>query len=227
MRATGAEPSLYSVIFLITVVVLVGAIGYWTSRRSTSRYMGDPGVEANARLTSYAAVVLLLPLAAEVVTGARPGLQAHALLGFFLVPPVLLKLGSVGYRFARYYSRDPRYRAGGPPDLAMRLLGPVLVLLTVTLFATGIELWLFGFAFGNEWLIWHKASFVLWFLAMTVHVAAYARRAPALALADSRDRRNGAFERRSLVVGSLLFGVALVVTMLPFSSPFTLLPDVG
>src|SRR5213593_1969127 len=73
-----------------------------------------------------------------------------------------------------------RATAGGPPDLAMRLLAPVLVLLTVTLFATGIELWLFGFAFGNEWLIWHKASFVLWFLAMTVHVAAYARRAPAL-----------------------------------------------
>src|SRR5438309_8924201 len=84
--------------------------------------MGDPGVEANARLTGYAAVVLLLPLAAEVVTGARPGLLAHALLGFLLVPPVLLKLGSVGYRFARYYLGDPRYRAGGPPELVMRLL---------------------------------------------------------------------------------------------------------
>src|SRR5438105_15101109 len=196
MRATGAEPSLYSVIFLIPVVVLVAAIGYWASRRSTSRSIGDPGVEANARLTGYAAVVLLLPLAAEVITGARPGLLAHALLGFLLVPPVLLKLGSVGYRFARYYSGAASYRAGGPPELVMRILGPVLVLLTVALFATGIELWLFGFAFGNEWLTWHKASFVLWFLAMTVHVAAYAyaRRAPALALADSHDRLPGAFE---------------------------------
>jgi len=213
--------------FLIPVIVLVSAIGYWASRRSTSRHIGDPGVEANARLTGYVAVVLLLPLAAEVITGAQPGLLAHALLGFFLVPPVLLKLGSVGYRFAGYYLGDPRYRAGGPPDLAMRLLGPVLVLLTVTLFATGIELWLFGFAFGNEWLAWHKASFVLWFLAMTAHVAAYARRAPALASADSRDRLDGVFARRSLVVGSLLFGVAFVIAMLRFSSPFTLLPDVG
>ena len=213
--------------FLIPVIVLVSAIAYWASRRSTSRPIGDPGVEANARLTGYAAVVLLLPLAAEIVTGARPGLLAHALVGFLLVPPVLLKLGSVGYRFARYYLGDTRYRASGPPDVAMRILGPVLVLLTVVLFATGIELWLFGFAFGDEWLIWHKASFVLWFLAMTVHVAAYARRAPVLALADSRDRLRGAFERRSLVVGSLLFGVALVIAMLPFSSPFTLLPGVG
>jgi len=213
--------------FLIPVVVVVGVIAYWASRRSTSRNIGDPGVEANARLTGYTAVVLLFPLAAEIVTGARPGLLAHALLGFLLVPPVLLKLGSVGYRFARYYLGDTSYRAGEPPELVMRLLGPVLVLLTVALFATGIELWLFGFTFGNDWLIWHKASFVLWFLAMTVHVAAYARRAPALALADSRDRLQGAFERRSLVVGSVLFGVALVIAMLPFSSPFTLLPGAG
>jgi hypothetical protein len=213
--------------FLILVVVLVGVIAYLASRRSTSRNIGDPGVEANARLTGYAAVVLLLPLAAEIVTGARPGLLAHALLGFLLVPPVLLKLGSVGYRFARYYLGDTSYRAGGPPELVMRILGPVLVLLTVALFATGIELWLFGFTFGTEWLTWHKASFVLWFLAMTFHVAVYARRAPALALADSRDRLQGAFERRSLVVGSVLFGVALVIAMLPFSSPFTLQTGAG
>jgi hypothetical protein len=213
--------------FLIPVVVLVGLIAYWASRRLTNRTIGDPGVEANARLTAYAAVVLLLPLAAEVVTGARPGLEAHALIGFLLVPPVLVKLGSVGYRFARYYTGDPRYRAGGPPEVLMRLLGPALVLLTVVLFVTGIELWLFGFEFGNQWLTWHKASFVLWFLAMTVHVAAYTVRASALALADSRDRLPGVFARRSLVVGSLLFGLALAIAMFPFASPFTLLPGAG
>ena len=214
-------------VVVILVVVLAGLIGYWAGRRFTKRPSGDPGVEANARLTGYAAVALLIPLAAAVVTGIRPGLLAHALIGFLLLPPVLLKLGSVGYRFARYYAGDPRYRAGGPPDVVMRLLGPALVLLTVALFGTGIELWIFGFAFGSQWLSWHEASFVLWFFAMTVHVAAYVRRAPALALADSRDRLHGAFARRSLVVGSLLFGVALVIAMLPFSSPFTLLPDAG
>ena len=207
--------------------MLVGVIGYWASRRLTNRTIADPGVEANARLTGYAAVVLLLPLAAEVVTGVRPGLTAHALVGFLLVPLVLVKLGSVGYRFARYYTGDPRYRAGGPPDVVMRLLGPALVLLTAALFVTGIELWLFGFEFGDQWLTWHKASFVLWFLAMTVHVAAYTGRASALALADSRDRLPGVFARRSLVVGSLLLGVALVIAMLPFSSPFMLLPGAG
>mgnify|MGYP001353040321 CR=1 FL=1 len=48
--------------------------------------MRDRGVETNARLTGYVAVVLALPL------------------GFILIPPVLLKLGSIGYRFARYYA---------------------------------------------------------------------------------------------------------------------------
>jgi hypothetical protein len=33
-------------------------------------------VEANARLTGYAAVVLVIPLGAEIVTGIRPGLLA-------------------------------------------------------------------------------------------------------------------------------------------------------
>lgn len=214
-------------IALLLVVAAVGVFGYWVGRRSANRPRGDPGVEANARLTAYAAVVLLVPLAAEVFTGIRPGLDAHALIGFLLVPPVLLKLGSVGYRFARYYVRDPRYRASGPPEVVMRLLGPALVLLTVALFVTGIELWLFGFEFGSQWLTWHKATFLLWFFAMTVHVTAYVRRTPALALADSHDRVSGTFARRSLVVGSLLFGVALAIAMLPFSSPFTLLPDAG
>ena len=103
-------------------------------------------MEANARLIGYASVALLIPLGAEVITGLRPGLLAHALIGFFLVPVVLVKLGAAGYRFVRYYTGDPRYRAAGPPALVMRLLAPAVVLLTVALFATGIELWLFGSA---------------------------------------------------------------------------------
>ena len=50
--------------FLIPVVVLVGAIGYWASRRSTSGIIGDPRVEANALgslLFGVALVVAMLP----------------------------------------------------------------------------------------------------------------------------------------------------------------------
>jgi len=69
----------------------------------------EPGVEANARLTGSAAVVLVPLLAVEWVTGLAVGslLHAHVLVGFLLVPPVLLKLGSVGYRFVGYYAGSP------------------------------------------------------------------------------------------------------------------------
>jgi hypothetical protein len=202
-------------------------VGLWAGRRVEHRASVDPGVDANARLIGYASLVLLIPLAAEVVTGIRPGLLAHAMIGFLLLPPVLLKLGGVGYRFVRYYAGDPRYLEAGPPQLVLRLIGPALVLLTVALFATGIELWLFGYRFGSQWLTWHKVAFVLWFLAIAVHVAAYWRRAPELAVADWRRRTGGAGGRRSLVVASLLVGAALVLAMLPFPSPFTPLAGAG
>ena len=182
----------------------------------------DPGVEANARLTGYVGVVLAVLLAAELVTGLRSKqlLPAHAVIGFVLVPPLLLKLASVGYRFARYYTGDARYRAAGPPRLAMRLLGPVIVLLTVVVIGTGIELWLFGYRFGFVWVPVHHFSAYLWFVTMAVHVVNYLRRAPELAAADWRDHLRGAFTRRSLVAGSLILGAALAIAMLPYPTPF-------
>ena len=208
-------------------VALLALVGLWVGGRFVDRGRHDPAVEANARLIGYASVALLIPLAADVITGIRPGLLAHALIGFFLVPLVLLKLGSVAYRFVRYYAGDPQYRAAGPPELVMRLIAPALVLLTVALFATGIELWLFGFRFGDQWLTWHKAVFVLWFLAAMFHVLAYVRRAPELLLADSHDRLLGVGARRSVVIGSLVLGAALVVALLPFPSPFALPAGAG
>ncbi len=215
--------------FIVSVLGIAPAVlvGLWAGHRVEDRPSGDPGVEANARLIGYASLVLLIPLAAEIVTGVRPGLLAHAMIGFLLVPPVLLKLGGVGYRFVRYYTGDLRYREAGPPQLALRLVGPALVLLTVALFATGIELWLFGYRFGSQWLTWHKLAFVLWFFVMTIHLVAYRRRAPELAVADWRRRMGGAVQRRSLVLASLLVGAALVLAMLPFPSPFTPLAGAG
>ena len=208
-------------------VALLALAGLWVGRRFEDGARHEPGVEANARLIGYASVALVIPLAAEVITGIRPGLLAHALIGFLLVPIVSLKLGSVGYRFVRYYAGDLHYRAAGPPELVMRLIAPALVLVTLALFATGIELWLFGLRFGDQWLTWHKAAFVVWFLATVFHVLAYVRRAPELAVADSRDRLRGALARRSLLVGSLVLGAALAVAMLPFPSPFALPAGAG
>ncbi len=184
--------------------------------------IGRGGVEGNARLTGSIALVLLAPLAVEWATGLAVGrwLQVHALAGFLLLPPVLLKLASVGYRFVRYYTGSPGYRAAGPPSLGMRLLGPVVVVLTAAVFGSGIELWLFSSRFGHVWVPIHHASAYLWFVAMTVHVVAYARRAPGLAAADWRDHLRGGLARRSLVVASVVLGACLSIAMLAFPSPF-------
>ena len=90
------------------------------------------GTEGNAILTSATAIVLTLLLIAEGVTIIRMrGLVgAHMFIGFALIPPVLLKLASTGYRFARYYMRSRAYREKGPPHLALRVLAPVLVATT-------------------------------------------------------------------------------------------------
>lgn len=182
----------------------------------------DTGVEANARLTSYAGLVLLVLLSVEFISGLaiRQALSTHILVGLLAIPPLVLKLGTVGYRFLRYYGGEPRYRAAGPPALVMRLLAPVLVALTGVVFISGLELWFFGYRFGFFWIPLHHGSAYLWFIAVAAHVINYMRRATTLAAADWRDRLGGALTRQSLVVASLLLGVALMIGMLSFHSPF-------
>ena len=104
------------------------------------------GTEGNEILTSATAVVLTLLLIAEGVTIVLIGdlLSAHMFIGMALIPPVLLKLGSTGYRFARYYSGARVYREKGPPPLLLRLLAPLLVITTIIIFATGVLLLLSG-----------------------------------------------------------------------------------
>lgn len=184
----------------------------------------DPGVEANARLTAGTGALLFLLLAAEGVTvlAIHRLLPAHVFIGLVLVPPILLKLASTVYKFARYYSGEPRYRRAGPPQLGLRLLGPVLVLCTAILFATGIEIWLFGFRFGSYWLTLHKLSFVAWFAVTSLHVLGHLESTPRLIWRDlaGAGRPGGRVTRWGLVGAALLLGLVLAVAALPFPSPF-------
>ena len=101
---------------------------------------------SNARLTASNAALLLVLLAAEGATllRVRQLISPHVFLGMVLIPPVLVKLGSTGYRFARYYLGAPAYRRKGPPPVLLRLLGPVVVILTVVVLASGVALLLAG-----------------------------------------------------------------------------------
>ena len=104
----------------------------------------DP-TAGNERLTATTAVVLLVLLAVEGVTilSIRQLLSVHIVVGLLLIPPVVLKLASTGYRFVRYYPGDADYVAG-PAPLAMRLMAPLLVVSTLTVLGTGVALLALG-----------------------------------------------------------------------------------
>ena len=194
--------------------------------RSRTQRRADDGVEANARLTASGAAVLLVVLAVEggTILRIRELISPHVFLGVLLIPPVLVKMASTGYRFARYYLGAPAYRRKGPPPILLRLLGPVVVILTAVLLASGVALLLASPAWSQPLLFVHKASFVLWFLAMTVHVlghlAEVARLAPRDWLRRARRDVRGAGSRQWLIAGSLVAGVLLGLAMLSRVGPW-------
>jgi len=132
------------------------------------------GTEGNELLTSAAAAVLTVLLAAEGITILQLGplLDEHMLIGMALLPPVVLKLASTGYRFARYYTRSRPYRLKGPPALPLRLLAPVLVLATIGVFATGVWLLAIGHR-SDRLLMLHKLFFIVWGAMFGIHFLAY------------------------------------------------------
>ena len=201
--------------------------------RSRAQRRADLGVAANARLTATNAAVLIVLLAAEgaTVLRVRQLISPHVFLGMVLIPPVLLKLGSTGYRFVRYYRGAPAYRRKGPPPVLLRLLGPVVAILTLVLLASGVALLLASPAWSRELLFVHKASFVLWFFAMTVHVLGHlpevARLAPRDWLRRTRCDVSGAGTRQWLIAASLVAGALLGLATLSRIAPWLASARVG
>jgi hypothetical protein len=130
------------------------------------------GTEGNERLTVLTGLLLIVLLAVLGVTIIRIGqlLWLHLFLGLVLLGPVALKLGSTGYRFARYYAADPAYREKGPPAPALRGLAPLVVFFTLAVFATGVALLVLGPSSRQPWVLLHKVSFFLWLAVMALHV---------------------------------------------------------
>jgi len=171
------------------------------------------GVEGNERLTSTVGLVLILLLGAEAATTVYLSglLPVHIFLGMLLLPPVLLKLATTGWRFTRSYLRNARYREAGPPRLLLRLLAPELVVATLLLFGSGIAFLVAGHG-GGLLLTIHVASFIVWGVLVSVHALAYLGRVLRVGLTDWRltgTRPAGAGLRRSALVVALLAGVAV------------------
>ncbi len=172
----------------------------------------------NARLTGTLGALIFVFLFFEGLTlvGVERHMGWHAGLGMLLVALVVAKIASTSYRFARYYTGRREYVKKGPPPVFLRVLGPVVSVTTVAVLGTGIGALL---ARHTHWLqLAHKASFVVWFAAMTLHVLGHALETPALAFADWRRTRRaeapGATARFALLALAIVTGLLLAALSL-------------
>ena len=180
--------------------------------------MPSSSVAGNARITGTFGGAIFILLFVEGITVLRVSdlISAHVFVGVLLVPFVAVKIASTGYRFFRYYTGRPDYVAKGPPPLPLRLLGPVVTVTTIAVLATGIAAVLHR---GSHWLVAaHKASFIIWFVATTVHVVGHALETPALALADlrrsERTQTSGRGGRLAILAAAVATGVPLAIASL-------------
>jgi hypothetical protein len=178
--------------------------------------MRGGGVDGNERLTSATAVALVVLLAALGVTilSIGPLIWWHVLLGMLLIPPVLLKLGSTGWRLVSYYRGADEYVLRGPPLLPLRLLAPLVVAATLAVFATGVALLAVGPG-GGLLVGLHKASFVVWLAVTGVHVLAHARR-----LLSSTTPVPGGRLRLILLGATIVAGVLLATATVRYAQPW-------
>ncbi len=187
-----------------------------TAMRPVRRRRGLGGMEGNELLTSATGVVLTALLLAEGATIIWLGglLTEHMFIGLVLIPPVALKLASTGYRFLRYYAGSVRYRAKGPPPLALRLLAPVLVALTLLIFATGVGMLLLGHR-SDLLLNLHKLSFIVWSVCFGVHFLWHLPHVWVSLATGRRARRPAGSTLRGLAVAaSIGAGAVLAVALL-------------
>jgi hypothetical protein len=171
------------------------------------------GSAGNEQLTAIVAALLILLLAIEGATllDIRGLLTVHAFVGMLLVPLVALKLGSVGWRMIRYYLRGEEYLRRGPPHVFIRaLVAPVTAVSTVVLFATGVALLALDRSRGSLVGL-HKASFVVWLGATSVHVLTRVWMLPAAI----RMRAPGTALRVGLAAATVATGLALALATLP------------
>jgi hypothetical protein len=198
-------------------------------RRDAARGTGRTGgAHGNERLTAMTGALLLVLLTAEGVTIAfkREMMTLHFFIGMLLVGPVLLKIASTGYRFVRYYTGSGPYVRKGPPALLLRLLGPVVIATSAGVIGSGIALAIAGPP-SPQWIFIHKATFVLWFGAMSVHVLWYAPRLPRLLRAGSPARERvsavlaGAGRRWLLLTGALAIGLVIALATYHLAGSWT------
>jgi hypothetical protein len=187
------------------------------------------GTDGNEQLTTVTGMILIVLLAVIgfTIPQLRQFVSVHLFVGMLLIGPVLLKMASTGYRFLRYYTGNVEYRRKGPPDTALRLIGPIVVLSTIAVFATGVVLLILGPSHRNPWVELHKLTFIVWVVFMSLHVLMHLP-AVARALGIGREGHEqlagaapGAAGRWIAIAGALVAGLVLAIVLIPDFSAWT------
>jgi hypothetical protein len=193
------------------------------------RSLSGGGTDGNKQLTAVTGAILLVLLLVIGVTIVRIGqlLSVHLFVGLLLVGPVALKLGSTGYRFVRYYSGDAAYRREGPPLTPLRLIAPMIVLSTLTVFVSGLVLLFEGPSDRAQVLLIHKVSFIVWVVFTSLHVLGHLPAMPASMRAVRRvnpelpGMQPGAAGRWIAISGALVGGLVLAIVLIPDFAAWT------
>jgi hypothetical protein len=185
------------------------------------------GPAGNAILTAWTGLVLLVLSVAELLTlfDVRGLLSWHVAIGALLIPPALMKTATTAWRMAGYYLGAASYRTAGPPPMALRLLGPLVVLSTSGLLGSGVLLVLLGNDTGQRsllsiagfevsWVTLHQGFFAVWVAATGLHLLG--RLIPALVLTSgrARDLRVPGSWARIVVTGSSAAVAVLLAVLL-------------
>jgi hypothetical protein len=176
----------------------------------------------NERLTAAVGLLVIVPVLVEIATillGVHTFMSLHVFVGLALIPVVVLKLASTGWRFARYYTRNRAYFEEGPPQIAMRLLAPLFVAATVVLFGSGVAM---GLLHGHALQIartLHGPASVIWLALLGLHVLVYLARAVRSTAGDVLPARRvpvrGTTARAWAVGVAVVCGAVLGVALVP------------
>jgi hypothetical protein len=200
--------------------------GFDIDRPDVRSAEGLGGVIGNERLTALAGGILLVLIVVELVTTARlrAFMPAHVFVGMLLAGPLLIKLGSTGYRFVRYYTRSPAYVRRGPPHLALRVLGPLLVATTLVVVGSGIGLMVTGPDHAGPLLPLHGFSVLIFLPLIAIHLVAHILATRQLVADDwgtaSAALAPGRRVRVGVNLGALVLGALSAILLLPTIAPW-------
>jgi hypothetical protein len=185
------------------------------------------GIDGNEQLTAITGVTLIVLLAIIGVTILRIHqlISVHLFVGLMLLGPVVLKMASTGYRFARYYTGNRVYREKGPPPPALRLIAPGVVVTTLAVFASGVVVMFEAPAHRGVLVLLHKASFIIWLGVTGLHVLGHlpglwtSLRGAASVPGDAGVP--GSPGRWLALAGALVAGLVLAIVLIPRYSAWT------